>query len=834
MIDKNNEVLFGEYCKTCKYERYSETDSPCAECLAEPVNLYSHKPVKWEGADGIYAGPPPRPDHAYQRAVKYVPENRKDREKAIARHNIDAEYTGNKVQTIDDKVTDDQYPSATAVKKALEGANEATAQSLAKKIDAPDTCECGDVLTVEEIDENGKPTKWKTAPAATEQKQADWYEQDSTKPSYIKNGFAKLEFTKKEAPLGGSTTEGFYQYLVSAPSGRPSLYVCYQLSVLIAPDTYDTIYVDIDPTNETATVNNIKVAIEELSKRYNITNISIFNGGDKGVYYLTPKDNPVRVYICGVKANSEIDVRFLPSPDFAAGDAGIFKALPVNNTAELNNLKPVKYYNSYTNPDAATSDKFPSLYAEKEIKTFDTFDFNTIVLCQGSSEKFSLCYTSNIGNACTGLGITKDDLPIMSYLTGYSVGSPPSGTYYIETATNKRFIAKYRYGTTTWSYIKKISGASSAFYINITSTTDDSGNTTYSADKTADEIIAACESRAVMIGVYGEFYMQGVVHIANPVILSLIFAAQELNSVNGEIIQRQCSVNIDKDNKEMQVSYGVATKILDKGIVFMVNNNTVQTSPNSGSFDEILQTIESSIALSKSINIILAKDRTGYNLSRLERKSNNILITFDDVANSKTYIVFADAKNKAFTYSEEDLPKGGDNTLGITTAAVGQTIKVKSVDTTGKPTEWEAADLPSGGGETWEKLVDTTLAEAVESVTYSFDNCKRIKVLIAPTIAHDEVFNGWIQITINNVVYPSFNGRVNYYEGICFRIDSEYPPYVQGDINTITNATTYGLVVGRHAAILENIAPNGVMEFGCRTAELLKAGTKIEIWGVKS
>lgn len=32
-----------------------------------------------------------------------------------------------------------------------------------------------------------------------------------------------------------------------------------------------------------------------------------------------------------------------------------------------------------------------------------------------------------------------------------------------------------------------------------------------------------------------------------------------------------------------------------------------------------------------------------------------------------------------------------------TTAAVGQIIKVKSVDTAGKPTEWEAADLSSGG-----------------------------------------------------------------------------------------------------------------------------------------
>ena len=143
-------------------------------------------------------------------------------------------------------------------------------------------------------------------------------------------------------------------------------------------------------------------------------------------------------------------------------------------------------------------------------------------------------------------------------------------------------------------------------------------------------------------------------------------------------------------------------------------------------------------------------------------------------------------------------------------------------------------ELPSGGGETWEKLVDTTLTEAVESVTYTFDNCKRIKALIAPAIANGEFVSGWIRITINNVAYPAFNGMVNFYEGIDFEIDSEYPPYVQGDINVITNTTIQGIVSGKHAASLENIAPNGVTEFGCQTAALLKAGTKIEIWGVKS
>ena len=170
------------------------------------------------------------------------------------------------------------------------------------------------------------------------------------------------------------------------------------------------------------------------------------------------------------------------------------------------------------------------------------------------------------------------------------------------------------------------------------------------------------------------------------------------------------------------------------------------------------------------------------------------------------------------------------------TAAVGQIIKVKSVDGTGKPTEWEAADLPSGGGgvETWEKLVDTTLAEAVESVTYTFDNCKRIKALIAPVIANGEYVDGWKRFTINNVAYPTINGKLQYYQGICFKIDSEYPPYAQEIIGNIINITANGIVGGLQSASLKNIAPNGVTEFGCQTAALLKVGTKIEIWGVKS
>ena len=42
------EVYFCDYCKTCKYYDCAMEEEPCNECLDNPVNLYSHKPVKFE------------------------------------------------------------------------------------------------------------------------------------------------------------------------------------------------------------------------------------------------------------------------------------------------------------------------------------------------------------------------------------------------------------------------------------------------------------------------------------------------------------------------------------------------------------------------------------------------------------------------------------------------------------------------------------------------------------------------------------------------------------------------------------------------------------------
>lgn len=48
MIGDYKEVYFDKYCQTCKYEKTSDADDPCDECLDNPGNIDSHKPVKWK------------------------------------------------------------------------------------------------------------------------------------------------------------------------------------------------------------------------------------------------------------------------------------------------------------------------------------------------------------------------------------------------------------------------------------------------------------------------------------------------------------------------------------------------------------------------------------------------------------------------------------------------------------------------------------------------------------------------------------------------------------------------------------------------------------------
>lgn len=48
MHEGYKEVRFDMYCKNCEYEKLSDNEEPCFECLDNPINLYSRKPVNWK------------------------------------------------------------------------------------------------------------------------------------------------------------------------------------------------------------------------------------------------------------------------------------------------------------------------------------------------------------------------------------------------------------------------------------------------------------------------------------------------------------------------------------------------------------------------------------------------------------------------------------------------------------------------------------------------------------------------------------------------------------------------------------------------------------------
>ena len=41
-------VEYEVYCPKCKYSELKDSDDPCNECLTEPINFASVKPIKFE------------------------------------------------------------------------------------------------------------------------------------------------------------------------------------------------------------------------------------------------------------------------------------------------------------------------------------------------------------------------------------------------------------------------------------------------------------------------------------------------------------------------------------------------------------------------------------------------------------------------------------------------------------------------------------------------------------------------------------------------------------------------------------------------------------------
>lgn len=63
-----------------------------------------------------------------------------------------------------------------------------------------------------------------------------------------------------------------------------------------------------------------------------------------------------------------------------------------------------------------------------------------------------------------------------------------------------------------------------------------------------------------------------------------------------------------------------------------------------------------------------------------------------------------------------------DTSLNMTGATVGQIAKITAVDDSGKPTAWEAVDMPTGGKMRWQKVGEFTTTEQTNLITLNKDS----------------------------------------------------------------------------------------------------------------
>lgn len=211
------------------------------------------------------------------------------------------------------------------------------------------------------------------------------------------------------------------------------------------------------------------------------------------------------------------------------------------------------------------------------------------------------------------------------------------------------------------------------------------------------------------------------------------------------------------------------------------------------------------------------------------------------------------------------IPKGdkGDSggasaaeiSLGIISATVGQTIKVKAVDIDGKPTAWEAVDMPSGGGgREWVKIGEVTTAEdTTEGINIKFTkdvngNLLSLKgVLIICRALFSDANKHWCTLTCNDNPY---GGNANYllYADVLRngQTSTIYSEFLRADgTNSVAFTVFNAGNVKQNGGCGSNIntwSPGNEisLQFPMRGVNLkisdsgLLAGSKFEFWGIKA
>lgn len=170
-------------------------------------------------------------------------------------------------------------------------------------------------------------------------------------------------------------------------------------------------------------------------------------------------------------------------------------------------------------------------------------------------------------------------------------------------------------------------------------------------------------------------------------------------------------------------------------------------------------------------------------------------------------------------------------TLGISGASVGQIVKIKTVDSSGVPTEWEAADMASGGsGDEWEMIADITTDGNTNVFTFTGLSYREIIVdfWFSGTFSTGSAYTTFsvngvgcrVARMIRTNSSPAFRFRVELFDGVMFEHE------IYGSMGGATN-------VESGWTICEGSEKINTFVIGAKLNYAFDAGSRIKIRGRK-
>lgn len=175
--------------------------------------------------------------------------------------------------------------------------------------------------------------------------------------------------------------------------------------------------------------------------------------------------------------------------------------------------------------------------------------------------------------------------------------------------------------------------------------------------------------------------------------------------------------------------------------------------------------------------------------------------------------------------------------LGLTSATPGQIIKVKTVRD-GKPTEWEAVDMP-GGGE-WEKIADIELrADTALYVLADFAAWRKAKVIMRrPTYVSGLAKNVWCRVVAKNgAAATSYScGYLAAEYGYAYW---EFSAEVSNNVISSASLQNNNLVAGATVKSTQTLTPldlaptNYEFTLSFADASVIQDGDKVTVIGVR-